>query len=342
MSKAVLLIPAYQPSADLPGLVRAMLAESAGLLERAVIVNDGSAERCAATFHELRKIPGVEVIAHAVNLGKGAALKTGFNWILANDTEVTGIVTADADGQHLPADVARVAREHSQRHESLILGSRAFQGAVPFRSRFGNTLTRAIFRLFTGLALRDTQTGLRVWPRSQCLDALRLPYNGYEFEFEALVKAAQSKIHEVPIETVYQEGNKSSHFNPIRDSLRIYYVFLRYSASAILAAVIDSSVFSLTLWRTGNLVASQIGGRALATLVAFFVLRNLVFRSTGAPWKTLARFVTLVIVSGAISLRLIETMVEAGVSPLPAKLLAEGMLFVANFAVQRTLIFLRE
>lgn len=342
MSKAVLLIPAYQPSAELPGLVRAMLAESKGLLDRAVIVNDGSAEPCEAIFAELRTIPGVQVIAHAVNLGKGAALKSGFNWILVNDPEVTGIVTADADGQHLPADVARVAREHSSRPGSLVLGSRAFQGAVPFRSRFGNTLTRVIFRLFTGLALRDTQTGLRVWPRARCLEALRLPYNGYEFEFEALVKAAQSKIHEVPIETVYQEGNKSSHFNPVRDSLRIYYVFLRYSASAILAAVIDSSVFSLTLWRTGNLVTSQIAGRALATLVAFFVLRNLVFRSTGAPWKTLARFLTLVIVSGAISLRLIETMVGAGFSPLSAKLLAEGTLFVANFAVQRTLIFLRE
>lgn len=338
----VVLIPAYQPGPDLPALVRAILAETLGVVDRAVVVNDGSAERCAPVFAELRGIDRVEVIAHAVNLGKGAALKTGFNWILANDAAVTGIVTADADGQHLPADVARVARAHAGHADALVLGSRAFKGEVPFRSRFGNTLTRVIFRLFTGLPLEDTQTGLRVWPRAQCLEALRLPYNGYEFEFEALVKASRSAIHEVPIETVYREGNKSSHFNPIRDSLRIYYVFLRYSASAILAAVLDSSVFSLTLWRTGNLILSQAAGRALATLVAFFVLRRLVFQSTAAPWKTALRFVTLVIVSGAVSLRLIEALLGAGFSPLSAKLLAEGTLFVANFAVQRTLIFLRD
>lgn len=342
MSSLVLLIPAYQPAPGLPSLVRNILDATRGIIDRAVILNDGSAPRCDAIFTELQSIDRVHVIAHAINLGKGAALKTGFNFILTTWPTVTGIVTADADGQHLPADIATTARAHTASPEALILGSRAFQGEVPLRSRIGNLLTRSIFRLFTGLALRDTQTGLRVWPRAQCLEALRLPFNGYEFEFEHLVKASRTSIREVPIATVYEEGNKSSHFNPVRDSFRIYFVFLRYSASAMLAAVLDSTVFSLVLWRTGDLLISQVAGRSLATVVAFFVLRHIVFRSTEQAWKSLLRFLTLVVISGAVSLRLIEALVEGGVSPLSAKLLAEGTLFVANFAVQRTLIFRRD
>lgn len=342
MSSLVLLIPAYQPGPELPQLVRNILAETRGIIHRAVIVNDGSDSRCSPVFSALREIAGVEVIANAINLGKGAALKYGFNHILSTDPSVTGIVTADADGQHLPKDIAETARAHAANPTALILGSRAFQGEVPLRSRIGNGFTRAAFRLFTGLALRDTQTGLRVWPRAQCLDALRLPFNGYEFEFEHLVRSSRSAIQEVPIATVYQAGNPTSHFNPIRDSLRIYFVFLRYSASAVMAAFIDSTVFSIALLRTGDLLTSQIAGRTLATLVAFFVLRHVVFRSTEQAWKSLARFLVLVAVSGAVSFRLIEALVDGGVAPLAAKLLSEGTLFVANFAVQRTLIFRRD
>ncbi|MBL8222941.1 MAG: bifunctional glycosyltransferase family 2/GtrA family protein [Bryobacterales bacterium] len=342
MSSLVLLIPAYQPGPDLPQLVRSILAETRGIINRAVVVNDGSNAKCDPIFEDVRTVEGVEVIANAINLGKGAALKYGFNHILSTDPSVTGIVTADADGQHLPKDIAETARAHASNPTALILGARAFQGEVPLRSRIGNSLTRAVFRIFTGLALSDTQTGLRVWPRAQCLEALRLPFNGYEFEFEHLVRASRSAIQEVPIATVYQAGNPTSHFNPVRDSLRIYFVFLRYSASAVLAAVLDSTVFSIALLRTGDLLTSQIAGRTLATLVAFFVLRHIVFRSTEQAWKSLLRFVVLVVVSGAVSLRLIEALVEGGIAPLSAKLLSEGTLFVANFAVQRTLIFRRE
>ncbi|MBL8177556.1 MAG: bifunctional glycosyltransferase family 2/GtrA family protein [Bryobacterales bacterium] len=342
MNSLVLLIPAYQPGPDLPRLVREILHETEGVIDRAVIVNDGSDAKCQPIFDALRAMERVEVIAHAVNLGKGAALRFGFNHILTEDAAVTGIVTADADGQHLPKDIAQTARAHASHPDALVLGVRAFLGAVPFRSRLGNLLTRTVFRLVTGLALRDTQTGLRVWPRAQCLEALRLPFNGYEFEFEHLVRASRAVIREVPIDTVYQPGNPTSHFNPIRDSVRIYFVFLRYSASAVLAAVLDSTVFSIAMLRTGDLLTSQIAGRALATLVAFFVLRHIVFRSTEQAWKSLVRFLLLVAVSGAVSLRLIEALVDGGVAPLSAKLLSEGTLFVANFAVQRTLIFRRE
>lgn len=319
-----------------------MLEAAGPLIERCVVVDDGSSLEYAETFQNLRALSRVEVVSHVINLGKGAALKTGFNYILSSDPSVTAIVTADADGQHRPRDVARVAAEHASYPEQLILGSRSFHGEVPLRSRVGNRVSRLLFHLFTGLPLQDTQTGLRAWPRSHCLDALRLPFQGYEFEFEALLKASRSAIREVAIETVYSPGNPGSHFNPLRDSLRIYFVFLRYSASAVMAAIVDSSVFSLVLWRTGNLAAAQIAGRAAATMLAFAVLRHLVFRSTTEFWSPLLRFVMLVVASGAVSLALIDVLTDAGLPALVAKLLAEGTLFAANFAIQRTLVFRRE
>jgi len=337
----VLLIPAYRPRPGLPDLVRAMLDASPDL-SRAVVVDDGSGPDCAPIFERLRGMKDVGVVAHAINLGKGAALKTGFNAILAADPSVTGIVTADADGQHRPADVARVASAHRDRPNGLILGTRSFKGEVPARSRIGNEMTRFFFRLVTGSALKDTQTGLRVWPREQCLDALRLRFNGYEFEFEALMRAPRASTYEVPIETVYEPGNPESHFNPLRDSLRIYFVFLRYSASALAAAIIDSTVFTIVLGRTGDIAVAQASGRIVAVFIAFFLLRSAVFRSTASVWKLMAGYLALVVVSGTVSYALIRGLVTAGFSPLAAKLMAEGTLFGANFAVQRTMIFRRE
>ncbi|MBM3767696.1 MAG: glycosyltransferase [Acidobacteria bacterium] len=339
MKKLALLIPAFQPSRELPELVDAVL-KGAPEIAFAVVVDDGSDAASCLVFDPLRAMDRVEVITHAANLGKGAALKTGFNWILVHDREIGGIVTADADGQHRSEDIARVAREH---HDGrLTLGVRAFEGAVPLRSRIGNTVTRFFFHVFTGLRLSDTQTGLRVWPRALCLDVLRLAYNGYAFEFEALLGAKRGDIAEVPIRTIYSPGNVESHFNPVRDSFRIYFVFLRYSASALVAAALDSTVFSLVLARTGELATAQIAGRAVATAVAFFLLRGPVFRSANGFWLPLARFLLLVAASGYVSLILIRALTDTGVAPMAAKLIAEGTLFAANFALQRTLIFRRD
>lgn len=333
LSSLVLLIPAYQPAPELPSLVRNILDATRGIIDRAVILNDGSAPRCDAIFAELQSIDRVHVIAHAINLGKGAALKTGFNFILTTWPSVTGIVTADADGQHLPADI----RHHCARPCCIPRSIDSWFPCLSRRSAPSQPHRQSAHPIHLSPLHRPCLTRhANRTPRlasPQCLEALRLPFNGYEFEFEHLVKASRTTIREVPIRQVYESGNKSSHFNPVRDSFRIYFVFCAIRLPAMLAAVLDSTVFSLVLWRTGDLLISQVAGRHLATVVAFFVLRHIVFRSTEQAWKSLLRFLTLVVISGAVSLHLIEALVEGGVSPLSAKLLAEGTLFVADFAV---------
>ena len=142
-------------------------------------------------------------------------------------------------------DVHNLAKCFSADANCLWLGSREFEGNVPLRSRFGNKLTKKVFRFFIGKSLIDTQTGLRGIPIRLLKEMLKVSANGYEFELEMLIVASKSgiAIKEMPIKTVYEDGNKGSHFNPIIDSIKIYFVFIRFSALSIITAVIDFMAF---------------------------------------------------------------------------------------------------
>lgn len=338
----VLVIPAYKPSPQLPEVLMAAMTEPGSPIHRAVVVDDGSGPQFADIFSRVEELSNVVLVRHAINLGKGAALKTGINFVLANWPTAVGVITADADGQHSPADIVAVARELTKNPHSLILGARCFQGSVPLRSRLGNTLTKVVFRLATGKLFTDTQTGLRGWPRSACLSALRIPLNGYDFELECLVRADEAVL-EIPIETIYIDGNKSSHFNPVLDSMRVYFVFLRYCALAVLAAIIDSAVF-FSMSASGNSLAlSQVAGRTAAAAVAFFVARQGVFRSEAPVAVALAQYVALLILMGFVSFTILQALHERlGISVIGAKLAAESSLFIVSFAVQRDLVFTRK
>ena len=233
--KADLVIPAYQPSETLPDLIAAIHGHPESPIEHVVVVDDGSGSEFSPVFCAVQNMPCVTLLRHAVNLGKGAALKTGFNHALLQFPDSAGIITADADGQHAPEDVVQVARALVETPDRMILGTRGFSGDVPLRSRLGNAITRRIFRVFTGSDVPDTQTGLRGWPVAACRDSLRIAINGYDFELECLLRAHrwnQDGIRHVPISTIYTDDNRSSHFRPIRDSARIYRVFFRYCASS--------------------------------------------------------------------------------------------------------------
>lgn len=215
--EVAVLVPAYEPDGQLAALAAALRGDFA----RLVVVDDGSSPARRAAFDAVRAAGG-EVLVHAANRGKGAALKTGFAWILRNLPEVRAVVTADADGQHRPDDIRRVAEAALACPQGLVLGVRAFAGEVPLRSRFGNAWARGFFRLLTGVAVQDTQTGLRGVPRARLEELCALPGARYEYEAWMLVAACRwrEKLRQVPIATVYREGNKSSHYRPFRDSVR--------------------------------------------------------------------------------------------------------------------------
>lgn len=233
-SQVAVLIPAYRPGPDLERLTSALLAQ--GFL--VVVVNDGSESDFDPVFSALDD--RAVVLAHSQNLGKGCALKTGIAYILRNVPECFGIVTADADGQHSPEDIARVAARllATPSGTRLILGSRHFEGRIPLRSRLGNTVTRYVFAAATRVKLTDTQTGLRAFDLTLAAQLLAVPGNRFEYELNVLLWAARQHVplYEVAIRTVYIAGNATSHFNPLLDSIRIYRCILKFSLSSLTAS----------------------------------------------------------------------------------------------------------
>src|SRR5438105_468133 len=166
----VIIIPAYKPEASLIPLISQLASAHLSI----IIVNDGSGSDFLPIFSECEKFDAVKILHHAVNLGKGQALKTAFNYFLTQmPLDHSGVVTADADGQHLPEDILQVSQALFRAPKALWLGVRNFKIGVPWRSRIGNNFTRWIFQLLIGHALQDTQTGLRGIPRDFILSLLK-------------------------------------------------------------------------------------------------------------------------------------------------------------------------
>jgi glycosyltransferase involved in cell wall biosynthesis len=320
-------------------VVRALAAKAVPAI---VIVDDGSGPEYRDVFARAAAFPNVHLVRHATNLGKGAALKTGINYALCAFPGLVGIVTADADGQHHPDDIVRIADTLLARPDCLVLGSRAFDGAVPWRSRFGNSLTSMVVHALIGQKLTDTQTGLRGIPTSLLLRILRIESTGYEYELEMLIAAHHSSVPviEEPIRTIYEDGNKSSHFNPIVDSMKIYFVLARFGSVSLMTAVLDNLVFYLAFRHSGHILGSQVLARVFAVGFNYSMVRRSVFYSKQRHKTVLPKYLLLVLVSGAVSyagIRLLSARLR--INPVSAKLMVETILFFANFAVQRIFIF---
>ncbi len=166
--KWIALIPAFEPGREMTD----MLAELKEHGFEMVIVNDGSTPDREAFFLEAARYGAV--ISHKDNRGKGAALKTGLAYIRQQYPADSIIVTMDADGQHKVSDAVEVCRTAECFPDRLILGSRKLSGKVPARSRFGNTVTRFVYRLTTGVPVYDTQTGLRAFSAKWIPTMLRI------------------------------------------------------------------------------------------------------------------------------------------------------------------------
>jgi glycosyltransferase involved in cell wall biosynthesis len=337
LHKIVVLIPAWRPEPQLVEIVSALVVEGAGAV---ILVDDGNDGDALTIMLQAAAVPRVMVVRHATNRGKGRALKSGIALFLEQFPDFSGIVTADADGQHTVCDILAVARELRDRNV-VVLGSRTFSADVPLRSRFGNVLTRKVFGLATGVKLSDTQTGLRGIPASRLREILLLEGERYEYEMTVLAHLCRQGLRpiEVPIETVYIDNNRSSHFDPVRDSMRIYYVLLRFYFSSLVAAAIDIAGFSIMFLLTKNIAASVAFGR-LSSLVNFALNRRFVFHQRGGLGGELWRYYLLAISLGGLSYLLIVLLTtHLRWNVLAAKISVDVLLSVASFVVQRSFVF---
>ena len=331
------LIPAYEPDSRLVDLVQELRVELPDA--DVVVIDDGSGPSYRSVFAAVESLDA-EVLRHATNRGKGAALKTGFAHLLEHHPDHE-VVCADCDGQHRPGDIAAVAGAVEMGGAPIVLGVRSFAGAVPARSRFGNSLTRLVFRVVTGVDILDTQTGLRAYS-SQLLHWLcGVGGERFEYELEVLLAARRAGIAftQVSIATVYHDGNGSSHFRPVRDSLRVYVPFVRFGAVSLTSFVVDATLFFGLMSSTGNLALSVAGARALSATLNYQLNRRLVFGSTGGA-RPARRYAALAIAVGAANYSLLWTLtnvIDLGVRP--SKLLTESTLFVLSFVIQRAHVF---
>lgn len=335
-----LIVPAYEPDDKLISALP--LLEEAGFSD-IIVVDDGSSDACDEIFKKAKEFSSVTLLVHDVNKGKGAALKTAYKYILENRPESLGAVCVDSDGQHLPKDVLACTEEMLTGKPHIVLGCRDFTlPFVPERSRKGNNITRNVFKKFFKMDVSDTQTGLRAVPSKFYPDMLQTEGERYEYENNMLLTMKDNKIpySEVRIETVYIEENKSSHFRPIRDSLRIYcHLFaktIKYALSSLFCVLLEN-VIQLILHDTVSLpnvflneLVDFLPARLISSVANFFINSRFVFKKKNS--RSVARYYALWAVQAVVTY-----LCTVGVEALLNR--TEGLVYFLIITAIKTVIF---
>ena len=211
-----ILIPAYQPDHLMIELLINLKKEGFDI----VVVNDGSGDEYNQVFEEAKQY--ALVLNQNPNRGKGAALRLGFSYINLNPSNHKYVITCDADGQHSIKDIIRI-NDRMNETNNIVFGCRKFDKSVPKRSRNGNFMSRLMRTLITKDYVGDDQCGLRGFPINLLFNLVSLQGDHYEYEMNVVctLQIKKIKIEELPIETIYLDDNKSSHFRPNLDTFRI-------------------------------------------------------------------------------------------------------------------------
>lgn len=342
----IALIPAYNPEECLIQVVQQLREKGFWIL----IVDDGSDKEHKPIFQEIFDAGNVLILTHETNMGKGRALKTGMAYIQNHIAENYVVVTADADGQHSVKDVEMVWKEAKKHPGCLVLGSRKIQKGTLLKSRIGNQITRIVYMLITSARIYDTQTGLRAFDKTLLSELLAIPGERYEYEMNVLLVCSRKKIslREIGVETIYINDNAGSHFNPLRDSYRIYKEILRFSASSIVSFILDYGIYSLFLWLTAgfsksiSLFLSNVIARIMSGCFNYQVNRNLVFQEKTDSGRSAAQYVLLATGILAGNTILLEVFIHLGMNQYIGKLCTELIFFIISWFIQRTFIFRRQ
>lgn len=336
--KRIALIPAYKPDEKMIQTAKELFFEGFEV----IIVNDGSTKDYDNVFESATEY--AHVICHNENRGKGEALKTGLKYIREHFAVPYIVVNADADGQHRTQDIKRIANTAENNRSKLILGSRKMEGKVPLRSRLGNNLTRLVYRFATQAAVYDTQTGLRAYSDKLTDKLLSIEGSRYEYEMNMLMELARDgyEIFEVWIDTVYIDNNSASHFNPVKDSAKIYFEILKFCGSSILSFGVDYGLFCLLSALTGSLVLSNVLARLVSGTVNFTLNKKVVFQSnTNAAFAAL-KYIALAVFILICNTLVLKGLIGFGIAAYTAKIITEIVLFIFNYLIQHSFIFKKE
>lgn len=351
--KVTIVLPSLNPDEKLNKVVDGLL--SAGF-EDIVLVNDGSDEAHLGPFRQAAAHKEVTLLTHEVNKGKGRALKTAFSYVVDNRKQTAGVITVDGDNQHTVKDIRACAEKMLECKDKVILGCRDFtQDNVSWKSRVGNVSTSLVFRLFCGIKISDTQTGLRAIPYQYL--PLMCEVEGERFEYETQMLFAIKKNHigmeEVKIETVYLEDNASTHFDPIKDSLKIYKIIFKFMISSGTSFLIDYGIYSLLVFLIGGnfsrglrLFIATFAARAVSSICNYAMNKKAVFKSKASVSRSLIRYYILCVFQTAASyglVYLLSSLCRAGsFLEIVLKLAVDIVLFIISFQIQHRWVFKEE
>lgn len=348
--KISVILPSLNPDEKLLLVVEGLIKEG---FDDIIIVNDGSDEEHLAPFKQASEYKEVTILTHEVNRGKGRALKTAYEFCIANRPDIDGVVTVDGDNQHRPPDIKACCEKMKENPNKVVLGCRDFSGeAIPWKSQFGNNVTKGVFRFACGIKISDTQTGLRVIPAKYL--KMMSEVKGERFEYETRVLLEMKRRHidfvEVKIETVYIEENATTHFRPIKDSIIIYAVIIKYVIGSLASFLIDIGLFTALQYLIGdnitksmNILVSTIGARIISSLFNFFYNRNAVFESEESLGRTMLRYYILCVCQMGVSYGFVNLLaLITGASKVLTsviKVLVDIILFILSFQIQRRWVF---
>ena len=245
-----ILIPAYRPDHLLIELLVNLKNEGFD----AVVVNDGSGEKYDDVFKTAEQY--AVVLRQNINRGKGAALRFGFSYVNLHPNNHNYVITCDADGQHAIKDIIKI-NDKLHETDNVVLGSRKFDKSVPKRSRNGNFMSRLCRTLITKEYVQDDQCGLRGFPIKDIFNIITLPGDHYEYEMNVIcnLQIKRLKFEEVQIETIYLDGNKSSHFKPNLDTFRIQRSIWMNAIAPLVCALFSIAMMVVlnAIWRNVGL-----------------------------------------------------------------------------------------
>ena len=341
--KIIALIPAYEPEENMLDLLKNIKKDTDMDI---VVVNDGSSDACKDIFSKAKEF--AKVLEHEVNKGKGRALKTGLNYINDNYRGEYIVVTMDADGQHTIEDALKICDLVKKSPDILVLGKRFFGEDVPLRSRFGNAMTRLVYKIATGVKVYDTQTGLRAFSYKLVPLMLEIKGERYEYEINVLMECSKNNIEikEIDIATIYINNNSGSHFNVFKDSYRIYKEIFKFCAASIICFLVDYAlyciglVFTVSLGKGLSTVVSNVFARIVSSVLNFTLNKKVVFKRKGNTLKLAISYFMLALCILAGNTIVLKMFVEVfNIDTKIAKLITELIFFIISWFIQKFLIF---